>query len=100
MTARQSHGVTLALQHLADTGCTLLAAAAKFGVDPTSLRRALRRTGAPPKPGGRPPTIVRVDPAPMPSHEFVGPRQAFNEDGSVRDHARLTGMVVRRPAKP
>jgi len=54
MTARQSREVTLAVSHLQRSGCTPAAAAARYGVAVSSVRRALARLGIPAKPVGRP----------------------------------------------
>lgn len=55
MSARQSREVTLAVSHLQRTGCTPAAAAQRYGVNVSSVRRALARQGVEPRPVGRPP---------------------------------------------
>lgn len=54
MTARPSREVTLAVQYVQRTGCTITEAARKYGVAARSVRRALRRAGVPPATAGRP----------------------------------------------
>jgi transposase len=54
MTARQSREVTLAVSHFQRTGCTPAAAAKRYGVAVSSVRRALVRIGVAPQPVGRP----------------------------------------------
>ena len=54
MSARQSREVTLAVSHQQRTGCTPAAAAQRYGVAVSSVRRALARLGVAPQPVGRP----------------------------------------------
>lgn len=61
MAARQSREVTLAVSHLQRTGCTPAAAAQRYGVAVSSVRRALARLGVEPQPVGRP---VKSSPSP------------------------------------
>lgn len=53
MSARPSYLVLLAVGLVLDRGYTISAAARKHGVAITSVRRALRRLGEPPRPPGR-----------------------------------------------
>jgi len=54
VSAKQSREVTLAVSHLQRSGCTPAAAAARYGVAVSSVRRALARLGVAPQPVGRP----------------------------------------------
>lgn len=54
MSAVQSHRVSLALAWLARTGCTAAKAAARYKVARSSVTRAMRRSGLPVAPRGRP----------------------------------------------
>ena len=64
MSARQSREVTLAVSHQQRTGCTPAAAAQRYGVAVSSVRRALARLGVEPQPVGRP---VKSSPASNPA---------------------------------
>ncbi|MFN9279369.1 MAG: hypothetical protein ACK6DW_06470 [Betaproteobacteria bacterium] len=59
MSGRQSREVVLALAHIERTGCTPQAAADKYGLAVSTVRRALARAGVPARPVGRP-AAVRV----------------------------------------
>lgn len=54
MTARQSVGVHRALAYLKRSGCSIAAAAGMYGVNVSSVRRALAKLGVPANPVGRP----------------------------------------------
>ena len=54
MTARESRPVNLALKYMARSGCSPSEAADKYGVDKSTILRAMRRWGLPVRPRGRP----------------------------------------------
>lgn len=54
MSGRQTREATLAVALVQRTGCTPAEAAKKFGVNVTTVRRALDRAGVPARAVGRP----------------------------------------------
>jgi len=54
MTARQTHRAALAVAYVLRTGCTPMAATKRYGIAPSTVRRALVRAGVAPRPRGRP----------------------------------------------
>ena len=57
MTARESRPVNLALKYMGRSGCSPAEAADKYGVDKSTILRAMRRWGLAVRPRGRPKTV-------------------------------------------
>jgi hypothetical protein len=66
VSGRPSREVTLAAAYQQRTGCTPAAAAEKYGVAVSSVRRALARVGVPAKAVGRPAKAI-----PAPADPFI-----------------------------